>query len=101
MLMLPGDDEWIWQLAGETIWRPVVDTIANRVGGGIDARIADVVARAVFEVNDREEVLGVFVAILSLGEMEGALTGDVGRWRRGCGAGRRRGYAAGRRRCLC
>ena len=88
--MLPSDDEWIWQLAGETIWRPVVDTLANRVHGGFDARITDVVACAVFKANDREEVRGVSLAILSLGKMEGALTGDVGRWRRGCGWGRRR-----------
>ena len=88
--MLLGDKECIWQLAGETMGLTIVHTVANRVSVGIDARIANVVARAVFKLDDREEVERVLLVILSLSEMEGLLTGDAGRCTRGCGAGRRR-----------
>ncbi len=70
--MLPSDDDWIGQVAVESVWRSGVDTDGGRC-------IADGVVRGVSKGNDRVEVRDVRVAGLSLGEMEGALTGDVGR----------------------
>ena len=70
--MLPSDDDWIGQVAVESVWRAGIDTDAARC-------IADDVVRGVSKGNVRVEVRGVWLTGLSLGEMEGALTCDVGR----------------------
>lgn len=104
ILMLARDHKCIWQLSGECVAGAVIDSVADKVGV-IDARVADVLARAIFEVDDREEIIVVFFAVLGLSKVERALAGSVWgwRWRRGTGGGRRRsrgGWCGGGRCCV-
>lgn len=80
ILMLARDDNRVRQLAGERIDATDIDAVAyrDRVRGRVDRRVANVVALAVFEVDDRKQVTAVKIAVLRLRQVKGALSCGVG-----------------------
>lgn len=76
--MLACDHECIQLLADECVAGAVVDSVADRVCLGVDARVANFVTRAVFEVDDREEIFRIGFAVLGFGEMQRAPAGGAG-----------------------
>ncbi len=64
--MLTRNDKRVRQLAGERVAATDIDAVAYRVRGRVDCGVANVVALAVFEVDDRIQVTTVGLAVLRL-----------------------------------
>ena len=54
--MFARDDKWVWQSAVEGIWGSVIDALTEGIGVCVDVGVADVIARAVLEVDDGVEI---------------------------------------------
>ena len=81
--MLAHDDQWVRQPGEERVACTIIDVDSDRVRR-VDTGVADVVAGAVFEIDDRIEVSIGGKAALGFFKMEGALC-SVGEGRV-CGA---------------